>query len=693
MPKILVVDDTPANIIAMNAMLDDLDADVVNAKSGAEALNQILDNDFALILLDIQMPQMNGYEVAQIIRNEKSTSHIPIIFVTAIHSGEENQLLAYKTGAVDFIEKPINQPILLAKVKVFLGLFTAKEQLKQEEKNTRATLESISDPILVVRKNAIIYANDSAKLFAQNISLQPHTNIDKLTGFFDFDDKSLQMIEGLIHLSSRSNASMDANHELIFKLANGRKLIYELRVTPLLAFADVSEMVVLVFHDVSESRELSDRLSYLVQHDSLTGLANRRYFDVVFRTAIKRVKRSEKLMGLFIIDLDGFKEINDTLGHFAGDKVLKEASKRILSCLREQDILARVGGDEFCVLIEQAASEDDIFIPINRIIKKMSQKFMISNEQRSLGASIGVTMFGANDERNSEELLSDTDLAMYQAKADGRGCYRVFQSSMREVVHNKIALQMALDKAASEQQFVLYYQPQINIKTGEISGLEALIRWQHPEKGLVAPAEFIDVLENSGSMLEVGQWVIDETCRQLSDWRSKGLDIPCVSVNVSAKQFQQHDFPKLIEKTLNKYQIEPQYLGIEITETLFMHLDNTVEDNIIELSRMGCKISLDDFGTGYSSLSYLIRFPIDVLKIDQVFIQGLLGNTQYQSLVTAIISMAKGFDNMQIIAEGVEEKGQLQSLEMMGCDFYQGYLFSKPVPSVLIEDILRRKIH
>ncbi len=687
-PKILLVDDTPANLVAMNAILDDVDADVVNAHSGSEALSHVLEHDFALILLDIQMPDMNGYEVAQIIRNEKSTCHIPIIFVTAIHRGEDNKLLAYQTGAVDFIEKPINPPVLISKVKVFLGLYTAKEKLRQEEQNTRATLESISDPILVVRKNTILYANDSAKLFANRISLANDGVIDELSQFFSFDNKSLKMIQDLIHLSTHSNASLDASHELIFHLENQKKLIYELRVTPLMAFDEHEEMVVLVFHDVSESRFLSDRLAYQAQHDSLTGLVNRRYFDVVYRTAIKRVKRSNKVIALFIIDLDGFKTVNDTLGHFAGDLALKEAAKRIQSCLREQDVLARFGGDEFCVLLDQADSVDDLLIPAQRIIECMREKFMINQEHRFLGASLGVTIIDYKDERDSDAIFSDCDLAMYQAKAQGGSCYKLFEISMREIVHKKITLLMDLERAVSERQFVLHYQPQINVASGELIGLEALIRWQHPDKGLVSPAEFIDVLESSDYMLETGRWVIDEACRQLSEWREQGFDLPCISVNVSPKQFLQHDFPLQVKQVLEKYKLEAHYLGIEITETLFMNLDVTIESNILSLHEMGCKISLDDFGTGYSSLSYLIRFPIDVLKIDQVFVQGLLVNPQYQSLVTAIISMARGFDDMQIIAEGVEDITQLDVLNKMNCDFYQGYLFSKPVPGQSIEDLL-----
>ncbi len=551
-PKILVVDDIPANIVAMNAMLDGLDAAVVNANSGAEALSYVLDRDFALILLDIQMPEMNGYEVAEILRNEKSTSHIPIIFVTAIHRGEENQLRAYKTGAVDFIEKPINPPILLSKVEVFLGLYAAKEKLRQEEKNTKATLESISDPILVVRENSIVYANDSANLFADTISTSQNKTVEKLSDFFSFDQKSLKMIKDLIHLSTHSNASMDANHELVFSLGSNRKLIYELRVTPLMAFDENAEMVVLVFHDISESRSLSDRLAYQAQYDSLTGLVNRRYFDVVYRSAIKRVKRSDKVIALIVIDLDGFKSINDSLGHFSGDMVLKEAAKRIESCLREQDVLARFGGDEFCVLLDNADSMDDVLIPAERILKAMNEKFIINRESRTLGASLGITTIDADDQRDSDAIFSDADLAMYQAKAAGRGCYRFFEVNMREVIYKKHALQMALEKAVSEQQFVLFYQPQVDVETSKLVGLEALIRWQHPEKGLVSPVDFIDALEDSDYMIEAGQWVIEETCEQLNEWQQKGIPLPCISVNVSPKQFLQKDFPQLVKEPLIK---------------------------------------------------------------------------------------------------------------------------------------------
>jgi len=493
--------------------------------------------------------------------------------------------------------------------------------------------------------------------------------------------------------SIHSNASLDATQDLIFNVGYQKKLIYELRATPLMAFDDNAEMVVLVFHDVSEARSLSDRLEHQAQHDSLTGLVNRRYFDVLYRSAVQRIKRSEKLIALINIDLDGFKVVNDAMGHFAGDLAIKEAAERIQACLREQDVLARFGGDEFCVLLDQVDSIDDLIIPAKRIVKALSDKFIINHEQCSIKASLGISTIDAKDSRDCEAIFSDADLAMYQAKLAGGNGYQLFEADMRVSANKRMALLFDLEIAVRERQFILFYQPQVDIKTGALIGLEALIRWQHPIKGLLPPADFIDVLENSEFMIEVGAWVIDEACRQLDEWKKQGLPMPCIAVNVSPKQFLQHNFPQQVQKTLDKYQLDARYLGIEITETLFMNLDHVIENNIFALSKMGCKLSLDDFGTGYSSLAYLIRFPIDVLKIDQVFVQGLLANAQYQSLVTAIISMARGFDDMQIIAEGVEDKEQLDVLKNMNCDFYQGYLYSKPLPSLFIEDLLIKTVH
>lgn len=687
-PKILVVDNTPSNLVEMTTLLEDINAHVILASSSEEALEKIEHHDFSLIFLDIQMPDVDGHSVAAILKSKPKTEHIPIIFLADAHLGETVKLMAYDQGAVDFIKKPVNPLVLLSKVQVFLDLALINGRLKQQEKNTRSTLDSIPDPIVVMGKNEVIYFNNAANIFVSEVST--HSQKGSLQSLFSFNAQNLDMIAELMNDAYKAKTQVDAPCDFTYLVKkNNKEFIYQLRATPLLSSDDSEEVVVLIFHDISESKVLADRLAYQSQYDSLTGLPNRRYFDLLYRTAIKKRRNPEQYMGLCLLGLDDFKGINDTLGHFAGDAVLKEVTKRIARCLSKQDILSRFSGDEFCVLIQGVDSEANLRLLINRILSEFDQPFDVFQKQRKLGISVGITSICFEDQRESAEILSDADLAMNQAKLDGGSCYREFETFMREKAQIRVALQLDLDKAFKNREFELYYQPQINIKSGEVYGFEALIRWNHPEKGLVPPNQFIDELENSGLILDVGQWVIDEVCQQLTHWKKQGYTLPCISVNVSPKQFHQEDFPLQVAKTLQHFELSAEHLGIEITETLFMNIDATVESNIVVLSEMGCKISLDDFGTGYSSLSYLIRFPIDVLKIDQVFIKGLLSNKQYQVLVSTLISMARGFNNMKIVAEGVELQEQLSSLQTLGCDSYQGYFFSKPLPVDEIESLLQ----
>jgi diguanylate cyclase (GGDEF)-like protein len=380
--------------------------------------------------------------------------------------------------------------------------------------------------------------------------------------------------------------------------------------------------------------------------------------------------------------------VNDTLGHFAGDQILEEASARIRSCLRDEDILARFGGDEFCVLLEDFDTVEDVLIPAQRITEALGQKFLINGQERKLGASIGITSTLQLGDRDSSAMLGDADLAMYQAKSAGRGRFMWFSPEMREKVQKSIGMENEFERALENGEFELYYQPQVDVKGGDLIGLEALIRWNHPIQGFMSPAEFLPELESSKFMEPVGRWVIKEACRQLSEWQKNNHQLPRVSVNVSPSQFDDESFPDFVSQALDAHSIEAKCLGIEITETLFMKHTNCIEKNMQRINRMGCKISLDDFGTGYSSLSYLIRFPVDVIKIDQIFIRGLLSNPQYRVLISSVIGMAEGFNDMKVVAEGVEEESQLETLKELGCDAYQGYLYSKPVPASAIEPML-----
>jgi len=693
-PKILIVDDVPANLFALNALLGTVDADVLQASNGNDALAMALDHDFSMILLDVQMPEMDGYEVAEFLRSYTKTQHVPIIFITAIFKGEEYQVKGYSVGAVDYIEKPINEEFLIAKVNVFLKLHRQKLHLKHEQRKTEITLSAIPDPVITVQGSDIVYMNGAALSLSRVFG---HTKqCTSLIDLFGFSPSNLEQILNIVDSVSGISGEQDLTLELTFSsLHSSNDYIYEFKVVPLRGMSDFSEEVILVFHDISNLRSLSKEMAYQATHDPLTGCSNRRYFEDVFKNAVTRFIRNKRNVAIMLIDLDNFKDINDSIGHTAGDEALRIASKRIQEGLRDVDSLCRIGGDEFCVLFEEVESLELLEIPAKRIIESLSKPFILENEECTLGASIGVTSTLIDPDRDAAGMLSDADLAMYEAKHQGKNRYIFFKEDMRQHLQDKLALDKELINAISKLEFCLHYQPQIDIKTGLITGLEALIRWNHPEKGLVSPVYFLSTLESTGLIKTVGSWVIVEACRQIQEWHRLGFVVPCVSVNVSPKQFEEKGFPDFVKNTMDKYGVSPKELGIEITETLFMESTLLVEDNLRQLHDMGCKISLDDFGTGYSALSYLIRFPIDVIKIDQAFIKRLASHPQYQDMVTAIIQMAHGFSGMKVISEGVEKVSVLSMLNEMNCDSYQGFLHSKPLPSseVVKKLVLESDVH
>jgi len=692
--KVLVVDDMPANLLAMSLLLENINVDVYQACCGNDALAMVLSHSFSLVLLDVQMPEMDGYEVATLIHSHPLTNHVPIIFLTANSRGKENRLKGYSAGAVDYLEKPIEEESLLAKVQLFKELDEknrALEQLQRRaellQRKTEATLGSIPDPLICVQGDKIVFLNKSAESLVKSfLCKQTCTSLKEL---FSFSPENLSQIQQIIRGAADIDDMHDESLEITFSVPKTSKsLTYEFRVAPLRGSKNAVDEVILIFHDVTQLVLMSEELSHQAFHDTLTQLPNRRSLEDVFKRAVSRKERNGVDFAVMLIDLDNFKRVNDSAGHCAGDEVLCEAARRIRACLRDIDTLSRIGGDEFCVIIEEVQSIDSLELPARRIVDSVSCPYEINQTEHKIGASIGVTSTLIDDERDLTSMLTDADLAMYEAKNGGKNQFFVFNSKMRIEMHNKLRLDQELISAIANSEFCLYYQPQVSIKNGKIIGLEALIRWNHPKKGLVGPLEFIPMLESTGMIKTVGMWVIEEACCQIAQWLSSGIEVPCISVNVSSQQFEQKELSEYIFTTMQRYDVKPEYLGIEITESLFMGLTMHVENNLKQIHEMGCKISMDDFGTGYSSLSYLLRFPIDVIKIDQSFVRGVLDNEKNQNMIRTIVSLGHDYNGMKVIAEGVETSSVLSLLKEIGCDYYQGYFYSKPLAAHIAEENL-----
>jgi diguanylate cyclase (GGDEF)-like protein/PAS domain S-box-containing protein len=429
--------------------------------------------------------------------------------------------------------------------------------------------------------------------------------------------------------------------------------------------------------DITMRKEAEEKLAYLAQFDSLTGLPNRHLFRDRLMQAMARAKRTGTAMAVLFIDLDRFKLINDTLGHSAGDRLLKEATRRLQSCVRSSDTVGRFGGDEFGAIIADLAKPAHASLVAQKIIDVLAQPFHLDGHESYVTASIGITLFPADGEE-AGTLIMNADTAMYRAKEQGRNTYQYFTREMNERAMQRVKMETALRRAIERREFLLHYQPKVKIGSGEICGFEALLRWQNPEHGLVPPLEFVPVLEDTGLIVPVGEWVIGQVCAQIRHWQASGLRVPPVAVNLSARQFQLKGLEETVSRALRESGIDPALLHFELTESLLMKEPEVAARTLRGLKELGVMLSVDDFGTGYSSLSYLKRFPIDALKIDRAFIHDVTIDPDDAAITFAIIGLAHSL-KLKVIAEGVETEDQLRFLRMHGCDEMQGFLFSRPV--------------
>ncbi|MBF2027390.1 MAG: EAL domain-containing protein [Oscillatoriales cyanobacterium C42_A2020_001] len=572
---ILVVDDTPENLRLLSTMLVREGFYVRKALNGAMALTAVEALQPDLILLDIMMPEMDGFEVCERLKANPVTQEIPVIFLSAIDSTFD-KVKAFQAGGTDYITKPFQIEEVLARINHQLSLKIANQEIRQ-----------------------------------LNVNLEERVR-------------------------ERTNQ-------------------LELAHTQLLE---------------------------LILRDQLTGLDNRIAFVDRLDLALSQSKSDQSYQfAVLFLDCDRFKIINDSLGHECGDQLLIEISRRLCQLLHSPDTIARLGGDEFAILLNQIQSTNHVTQFCEEILKTFFEPFTLQNQRIFINVSIGVVI-GNTNYLKPEHLLRDADTAMYHAKAAGKAQYRLFESTMHESALRFLQIETDLRKAIREQEFILHYQPIICLNTGEITGLEALVRWHHPSRGIISPIEFIPIAEETGLINQIGLLVLQQACRQLSIWQKQNVvkEEFSVSVNLSARQFSQSNLTDQIYQVLSDAQLNPRCLKLEITESAIMGNPRSAADILHNLRQRQIQLSMDDFGTGYSSLSYLHSFPMDSLKIDRSFVQGLNEISNRRGLVPIIVAIAKTM-SMSVIAEGIETAQQLNQLRSLQCDFGQGYLFSKPLPA------------
>ncbi|MEA5553387.1 EAL domain-containing protein [Anabaena cylindrica UHCC 0172] len=593
---ILIVDDTPDNLRFLSKILIEKGYSVRKALDGQMAIIACQNLLPDLILLDIMMPEMDGYTVCQQLKANERTSKIPVIFLSAIDDILD-KVKAFQVGGIDYITKPFHAEEVFIRVKNQLSLKAAEQ-----------------------------------KILNLNIELEKKVQ-----------ERTLQL----------ELANQDLKRELW------------------------------------ERQQLEQQLLYRALHDPLTNLSNRTLLMERLDDALNLSKiASNYQFAVLFLDCDRFKVINDSLGHLVGDELLIAIGIRLQTLMRDTDILARLGGDEFAVFLEKIPDIEYVKLVAIQISQKLSVPFQLSRAEVFITASIGIVVSNSSYEK-PQELLRDADTAMYHAKSQGRSRYCIFTIDMYQQASKLLQLENDLKRAIERQEFIVYYQPIISLSTGKISAFEALVRWQHPTRGMVYPSAFIPIAEETGLIADIDTWVLQTACCQLRNWQKQKVvneDIS-ISVNISVKLFSQPNLLEIINQAWQRIGLNPQNLKLEITESAIMENSEAAAVILQQLRECQIKLCIDDFGTGYSSLSYLHRFPVNILKIDKSFVYGLEQNSRNIGLISTIISLAHTSE-MKATAEGIETIEQLAQLRNLGCDFGQGYLFSEPLVAKSVVDLL-----
>jgi diguanylate cyclase (GGDEF)-like protein len=713
-PSVLIVDNDQGKRLAIRAILAPLDLDVVEADSGRAALRAVLRQNFAIVLMDVRMPTLNGYETAKLIRERTQTRLTPIIFVTAsVAEQPMATATAYASGAVDFIFTPIIPDVLRAKVSTFVDLFVQSQRLQRSlesitvlnaalhdsEARAHAVLQNVADGIVTADEQGLIesfnrsarrlFGYSEAEVIGQPLGLiiVPSDHDDDLsdptrpTGSVRTGKHSAaHPIETLgrrqddsrfpIETLGRRQDGSRFPIETLGRRKDGSRFPIEIE-TSQMQIGDQTIGIACI-RDISERKAYTDALGYQALHDALTGLPNRTLFADRINRAIASAERTGEPRAVLVMDLEGFKRVNDTLGHDRGDTLLTEIGKRLTATLRETDTLARLGGDEFAILLDGATDLPAAATAAWKIQQACDQGFVIDDEVVRVSASIGIALFPEHG-KTTADLLRRADLAMYDAKRSGAG-HAVYDAAHEQQMAHSLALLADLRDCVTRDELVVHYQPLIDLTTHRTTGVEALVRWRHPKQGLLQPASFLPQAERTALIAPLTRWVLNNALRQQQSWRDEGVDLT-MAVNISARTLKPTgELPDTIAELTRIWDTPPNRLTLELTERTL--IEPAAPDVLTRLHKMGGKVSIDDFGTGYSSLAYLQNLPVDQIKIDQSFVRNLARVPGDAVIVRSTIDLAHNL-GMTVVAEGVEDENTLAILAQYGCDTAQGYLFGR----------------
>ncbi|MVW74960.1 putative bifunctional diguanylate cyclase/phosphodiesterase [Pseudomonas xionganensis] len=682
---LLVVDDRPENLEAMQALFEDGDWQLRCVESGEAALRCLLEEDVGLVLLDVQMPHMDGFEVARLMRGNPRTRFVPIIFVSAIAQTQDAVLQGYSTGAVDFVLKPFDPSVLRHKINSLLEfernrseLLQLTQQLDKARAFNASVLDNAAEGIMVVGEDGHIqFANPAmAQMLGCAVAeLQGR----ELLGLLHSPqiDCDWRLSEFYRHWRRSETYRL---HDASLHIEGGGSVPVALSCSPL---PSLQHAMVVIALDQSAERHLRAQLQSQAVTDALTGLLNRHGFQQALGRALARIERSGERLAVLYLDLDGFKRINDSIGHDAGDLLLQHVGEQLKSCLRPYDSLARIGGDEFAALLENLEHPEDAAKVAEKLIEQVSVRHRLDGVDFTLGASVGIASFPECGQ-TAEGLLRAADMAMYEAKGAGRQQYRFFSPEMNGRARSRLMLEESLRSAIEQDDFRLVYQPQVYLDSGRLRGVEALLRWQHRVAGTVAPGVFIPLLEETRLINHLGEWIFRagiSQARHLADLHGQQL---VLSLNVSPVQFGMPQLVEDLRRLLDAYQLNPAQLEVEVTESALMQDLQTTQEQLRQLRALGVKIAIDDFGTGYSSLAYLRHFELDTLKIDRLFIANMLESPRDAAVVSTILDLGRNL-NLEVIAEGVETEAQRQWLVEHGCAIMQGFLVAPGLSAEQLE--------
>lgn len=685
--SILIVDDDELNRDLMLRRLSKHGYDVCLAGNGRDALDWIHFHRVELVLLDVEMPDMNGLDVLKILREKFTQAQLPVIMVTG-NMNSDDVVTALEAGANDYVTKPIDFPVVLARIQTQLSRKHTEEALRESEERYALAAQGANDGLWDwdLATNKTYFSPRWKSMLGwdeQDISDAP----DEWFSRIHPDDVDRVRADINAHLEEQTPHYED-EYRMLHRDGNylwmlGRGLA--VRNGDGKAYRIAGSQT-----DITRGKVV----------DVLTGLPNRVLFMDRLTRSFERARRmKDKTLALIFLDLDSFKLINDSLGHMIGDQLLVAIASRLEATVRTSDsvarlgrnhTIARLGGDEFTILLEDISSALDATRVAERIANDLATPFIVGGQELFPTASIGISIYNPTYQ-NPEELLRDADTAMYSAKAVGKGRYEIFDANMRANTIARLQLETELRRAIERREFEIYYQAIISLVTGKIWGFEALVRWNHASRGIIAPGEFIPVAEDNGLIVPLGQWVLETACQQMSIWQARFMNDPplLISVNLSARGFLQSDLLQQCRAVLYETKLSHSSLNLEVTESAVMPNPETAKELMNELKELGVKIALDDFGTGYSSLSYLHRFPLDSLKIDRSFVSRIMEDDE---IVRTIITLGRNL-GLKVVAEGVETTEQVKKLQELGCEFGQGYYFSVPINAQEATDMLAAENH